>query len=141
MDRYLYVQSDESNTYFVDNTTTKFRVQLKFPLYLPGVWKVALVEFHASERTNLMTSECLYIYSDICKESIVYGEERSLLRRLEKSGDGKWDYILNTPFYLPVTSNELREFEVYIRGRRDEKVTQLAKPVHLTLHFKRYPFW
>ena len=141
MDRYLYVQSDESNAFFVDNSTTRFRVQLKFPLYLPGVWKVALFEFHASERTTLKNQDSLYIYSDLCKESIVYGEERPLLRRLEKNSDGKWDYILNPPFYVPVTKNELREFEVYIRGQRDEKVTELAKPVHLTLHFKRYPFW
>ena len=143
MDRYLYVQSDESNAYFVDNSTTRFRVQLKFPLYLPGVWKVALVEFHATDRSKATTKadDCLYIYSDICKESVVYGEERPLLRRLEKNLDGKWDYILNTPFYVPVAKNEVREFEVYIRGQRDQKVTQVAKPVNLTLHFKRYPFW
>ena len=64
MDRYLYVQSDESNAYFVDNSTTRFRVQLKFPLYLPGVWKVALVEFHAADRSKATTKadDCLYIY-------------------------------------------------------------------------------
>ena len=142
MDRYLYVQSEESNTYFDDNITTRFRVQLNFPLYLPGVWKVALVEFHATEKakSTRKADEGLYIYTDICKESILYGEERPLLRRLEKSSRGKWDYILDPPFYVPVTRNELREFEVYIKGERDEEATHLQKPVHLTLHFKHYPF-
>ena len=66
---------------------------------------MALVEFHAADRLKATTKvdDCLYIYSDICKESIEYGEERPLLRRLERSLDGKWDYILNTPFYVPVT--------------------------------------
>ena len=59
MDRYLYVQSDESNAYFVDNSTTRFRVQLKFPLYLPGVWKVALVEFHATDRSKATTKRMI----------------------------------------------------------------------------------
>lgn len=143
MDRYLYLQSDESDVYFDDNASTKFRVQLKFPLYLPGVWKVALVEFHATEKAkaNKKADEGLYIYANICKDSIVYGEERPLLRRLKKSTKSKYDYIMDTPFYVPVTTKELREVEVYIRGERDEDVSHLVKPVHLTLHFKQYPFW
>ena len=81
MDRYLYVQSDESNTFFNDNTTTRFRVQLKFPLYLPGLWKVALVEFHATEKakSTQKADDGIYIYSDLCKDSILFGEERPLL--------------------------------------------------------------
>lgn len=143
MDRYLYVRSDESNTYFDDNITSRFRVQLNFPLYLPGKWKVALVEFHATEksRSTIKADEGLYIYTDICKESIVYGEERPLLRRLEKNNKGRWDYILDTPFYVPVTKNELRDFEVYISRERDEEPLDLTKPVHMTLHLKHYPFW
>jgi hypothetical protein len=143
MDRYLYVQSDESNTYFDDNTTTRFRVQLQFPLDFPGVWKVALVEFHAAEtsKSSIKADEGLYIYADLCKESIVYGEERPLLRRLKKSSRGKWDYILDTPFYLPVSKHEVRDFEIYIKGERDEDISHLVKPVRLTLHFKHYPFW
>ena len=142
MDRYLYVQSDESDIVFKDNTTTRFRVQLKFPLYLPGVWKVALVEFHAAEKakSTKKADEGIYIYTDLCKESIIYGEERPLLRRLEKSSKGKYDYILDAPFYLPVTQHEVRQFEVCIKGEHDEDVSHLVKPLYLTLHFKYYPF-
>ena len=143
MDRYLYLQSNESDIYFDDNTTARFRVQLKFPLYLPGLWKVALVEFHATDKAKVSkrADDGLYIYADICKDSIVNGEERPLLRRLEKSSKGKWDYLLDPPFYVPVSKTEVREVEVYIKGERDEDSTHLVKPVHLTLHFKQYPFW
>lgn len=143
MDRYLYVRSDESSIYFDDNTTHRFRVQLNFPLYLPGVWKVALVEFHATEKSKstLKADDGLYIYTDLCKDAIVRGEERPLLRRLEKSSRGKWDYILDQPFYVPVSKTEVREFEVYIKREGGEEAAHLVKPVHLTLHFKRYPFW
>lgn len=141
MDKYLYVRSNESNVFFVDNTASRFRVQLKFPLSLPGVWKVALVEFHATETEKSKADQGLYIYTDLCTGSIVDGEERPLLRRLEKSNKSKWDYLLETPYYHTVTKSEIREFEIHIKGEQEAKVSHLAKPVHLTLHFKSYPFW
>ena len=63
MDRYSYVQSDERNTYFVDNTTARLRVQLNILLYLPGEWEVVLVEFHAREITQstMKAGGCLYL--------------------------------------------------------------------------------
>ena len=142
MDRYIYIQSDESNAVFEDNQTDKFRVQLKFPLYIPGIWKVALVEFHATEKSKSKTKadDGLYIYSDLCKESIVKGEERPLLRRLEKSSKSKWDYILDTPFYMKVGKSEIREFNIYIKGEDETEALYFQTPVRLTLHLKRYPF-
>lgn len=141
-DRYIYVKSDESNSYFIDNTTYKFKVQLKLPVFLYGKWKVALVQFHATEKGGSISKadEGLYIYTDLCKESIVYGEERPLLRRLEKSGKGRWDYAIDTPFYVPVKNQELREFKFYIKRERDEDAIELMKPVYLTLHLKQIPF-
>ena len=141
-DRYLYVKSDESDAHFGGNSTYKFKVQLKLPLYLPGKWKVALVHFHATEKgpDKTKADEGLYIYSDLCKESIVYGEERPLLNRLEKSSKGKWDYNFDNPFYVPLKKTELREFEIYIKREDDQDAAQLMKPVYLTLHLKPFPF-
>lgn len=142
MDRYIYVRSDESNVVFTNNETYRFRVQLDFPLYLPGMWKVALVEFHATEKPNANRNvdDGIYIYTDLCKESIVCGEERPLLRRLEKSSKGRWDYIFDMPFYVKVVKSEVREFEIYIKSENDVNASDLYKPVQLTLHVKPYPF-
>ena len=136
MDRYIYVLSDESDIFFDDNRTTNFRVQLKYPLYLAGVWKVALVEFNATEKSKSK----LKADDGLCKESIVNGEERPLLRRLEKSTKSKWDYILSTPLYVNVAKKEVREFNIYIKGEDDLLDLYLQDPVRLTLHLKRYPF-
>jgi arylamine N-acetyltransferase len=80
-DIYIYVQSDESNNYFSENQTSHFKVHLKVPIYLEGTWKVALVDFRATENASTKTSDGLYIYSDVCGESIVQGDARPLLRR------------------------------------------------------------
>ena len=84
MKRYLYIRSDESTTYFSDNKVYRFKVHLSSPLSLNGNWRVhmALTEFRAVEdsKSKLKSVEVLYIYSDICKESIEHGVEQLLLR-------------------------------------------------------------
>ena len=140
-DRYIYVQSDDSDSYFSDNSVYKFKVHLNAPLTLQGLWKVALVEFSAKEKTKSKAGEALYVYTDLCKESIVHGEEETLLRRLEKSKKSLWNYVIQTPFYLPVRKKELREFEIFIRTVDGEYATYLDKPLNLTLHLKPYPFF
>ena len=61
---------------------------------------MALVEFHAFEKANstVKAGEGLYIYSGICKESIIYDEGRPLLRRLEKNGKRKRGLHYPQPF-------------------------------------------
>ena len=83
-DRYIYVKSDESDAYFDNNKTYKFKVHLQLPLYFYGKWKVTLTEFHATEIVKSSNIGRIYVYTDLCKKSIMFGEERPLLRRLEK---------------------------------------------------------
>ena len=142
MDRYLYIQSDESNAYFSDNKVYRFKVHLNLPLMLDGNWKVALTEFHVTDdsKSRTKTVENLYIYSDLCKESIVHGAELPLLRRLDKNKKNGWDYMLDAPYYLPVKRKEVREFLIYIKQEDGTYASDLKEPLHLTLHLKHYPF-
>ena len=101
------------------------------------------MEFNATENariSKITPDEGLYIYSDLCKGSIAYGEQRALLRCLEKNARSKWDYILDNPFYLDVSKNEIRNFEIYIKRETNVETTHLMKPVHLTLRLKKLSF-
>jgi hypothetical protein len=141
MDRYIYIRSEDSDTFFSDNQTHKFKVHLKTPLHLPGKWKVGLVHFYAlSKGGKVKPGDGLYVYSDICKESIVFGEERPLLRRMEQSNRNEWSYDIDNPYYLPLRMKYVTEFEVYIRHESDKAASDLLSPVYLTLHLKPYPF-
>jgi hypothetical protein len=143
MDRYLYINSNESNTYFSDNHSYRFKVHLSLPLPLNGNWKIALLEFYATEDSSKpkpTTTGALYIYTDLCKESIVRGIEQPLLRRLKKNKRNSWEYMLDNPYYLPVKRKELREFEIYIKAADGSLASQLKDPLHLTLHLKQYPY-
>ena len=89
MDQYMYITSNESDNYFLDNKPYKFKVRLKTPLTFHGLWKIGLIEFQAEVDTNRKQSsfpDWLYLISNICKESIVDGEEQPVLRRAGNVG-------------------------------------------------------
>ena len=102
MDRYIYVRSNESKAYFENNQTSKFKIHLNLPLFLPGIWKVALVHFSVKEKSKSKALDGIYIYSDLWKESIVRGQERPLLRRIEKNKKSEWNYVFDNPCCVPV---------------------------------------
>ena len=70
----------------------------------------------------------------------MHGVEQPLLRRLDRNKAKRWDYMLDTPYYLPVKRKELREFEIYIKSEDGIFATELKEPLQLTLHLKQYPF-
>jgi hypothetical protein len=142
MDRYLYIKSDESNDYFSDNQVYRFKVHLSLPLLLNGKWKVGLAEFYTADnsKSRTKTTDTLYVYTDLCKESIVHGVEQPLLRRLDKNKKNGWEYTFETPYYLPVKKKELREFQIYIKLSDGSYASELKEPLNLTLHLKQYPF-
>lgn len=147
MDRYIYINSDESDGYFQDNKVYKFKVHLNTPLFFEGFWKVALTEFYA-ERDNqakvskFTNTDIILISSDIISESIVLGNEQPILRRMRKTSTTAWNYVFDSPYYLPLKKKQLMEFEITIKdGNNEDFASFLKSPVHLTLHFKRYPFY
>jgi hypothetical protein len=147
MDKYIYIKSNESDFYFSDNKPYKFKVHLKTPMIFDGFWKVALIEFYAEKNKKNKVSrssnnDIIYITSDIIKESIVQGTEQPVLRRLRKTSTSAWNYIFDTPYYLPLQKKEFIEFEIIIKDDDNEDLALfLQSPLYMTLHFKRYPFY
>lgn len=143
MDRYVYIKSDDSGSYFPNNEVYKFRINLPSRMTLRGMWKVALVEFNVGENSKVKkgtTEEALYVYLDICGESVVHGQRLPLLRRLEKNKKSSWEYQIDSPFYLPVKKKDFKELEVNIKLADDTNPSDLISPLHITLHFRQYPF-
>ena len=143
MDFYVYIRSDETDKYFPENKAFNFTFRLNAPITLKGFWKVGLVEFYAlndskSRKTSL---ETLYIYSDICKESIINGSKRSMLRRVFQNDKSEWKNIFDSPFYLPLNKKYFQEIEIQITVEDLKEAIFLKLPTHLTLHFKQYSFY
>ena len=142
----MFVRDSESNHIFTDNTPYKFKIQLKRPLRFEGHWKIALCEISLLQIELSLKKkdiyDTLFIYCDLCKDSIVDGGEQALLRRVDKSDQRKrWIYVFESPFYLSLNKSEFQEIEFTIKTVNGEYASFITSPTHLTLHFRRYPFY
>ena len=141
MDYIVYIRSDECDHYFKDNQPYKFRVHLKSPLILRGFWTVALVEFYCTLPAKAKNDEVLHLYCNFCKESIIDGEMKPILRRIPPTKKSQWLHSFSTIFQLPVVKQEIYEMEFYIETRNGHLATVLNEALMFTLRFRKYPFY
>lgn len=141
MSFYVIVNSNQSLDFFPNNTPSYFCVHLKTPLQLQGIWKVGLSEIYIHENHIVSSHRHLYVYTNICGESIVDGESQPLLRRLISNENGSWMNIFQPVFYLTVNKTQIYDIEFYIKTDSNQLASFLSSPVTLTLHFKAYPFF
>lgn len=93
MSIYAVVSSDSSLQYFPQNKAYQFKCHLNTPLNLEGLWKVALLEANISTSKSLKIFKPLYVYSNICGESMVDGDKQPILRKLTGDSNGTWDTV------------------------------------------------
>lgn len=133
------MSSDKSLEYFPHNKSYKFKSHLSVPLLLEGTWRIALVE--AGIACTLSKTDAIYLYSDICGESIVNREQRPLLRRLPATSVGNWLTVVEIPFYVHVKNNNMYDIDIYITTSRGDLASFLDQPSTITLHLKTFPFF
>lgn len=138
MSVYITMSSDKALEYFPDNKAYKFTSHLSAPLILNGLWRIALVETDIS--SNISKTEPIYLYSNICGESIVDGDRKPLLRRITATDIGNWSTILDTPHYLPVRIKEVYTIDIYIYDKQNQLASFLNNTSTVTLHLKSFPF-
>lgn len=141
MDRYVYVQSDDSDEYFKENEPYNSKIHLKYPLLMSGMWKVGLTAFYTKLSAKTRNSdETLYLHCNFCEESIAKGQLQKLLRCIPTTKQGKWEHMFQNVYYVPVSRKEIFEMEFYIKTKDGKLASFLDKPVAIELHFKPYPF-
>lgn len=88
-----------------------------------------MLEFQASatkSRKMYTSNQNLFIYSKICGESIVYGENKQILRIVSMEKSGLWNIVFQEPIYLPMKKKY--EFEIYIKDANNEDASFLQSP-------------
>ena len=133
------MSSDKSLEFFPHNKPCTFKSHLSAPLLLEGTWRIALVE--ADIACSLSKSDAIYLYSDICGESIVDGEQQPLLRRIPATSVGNWLTVVETPFYVPIKNNNIYDIDINITTVQGDLAAFLDQPSTITLHLKSFPFF
>ncbi len=141
----ITVRSDQSLKYWPDNKPSHFRIHLKSPLKIEGLWLVAITDIYArlrisgTDRTHWYKH--LYISSDMCTESIVGDKYSPLLRAIFPTSAGRWMRSFALPQFVALRVKELSEVDILITDENDLPASFLTDPVTLTLHFRRCPFY
>ncbi len=104
------------------------------PLFLYGDWTCALfdIQYGAPVQDTLN----LWIYSNLCKESVVGDAKKPLLRRVHRETGTLVNKTLDL-LYAPVRKRSYTTIRMYIRGDQDEVLSFAEELVSCTLHFKR----
>lgn len=134
MSFYMIINSNKNLDIYPYNKPHKFRTYLQTPVTLKSKWKVALVDI------KLTADNDMYVYSNICGDTIVDGDKRSLLRRICCSSNSEY-YQFDQLTYIPLTKSELRDIEILITDEQGQQASFLRSSVSLTLHFRSYPYF
>lgn len=131
MSCYMIFRSDQNSEYYPDNTPYSFKVKLPQTMTLNGDWKVALTEITLTE--DIEKEDILYIYTNICSESFINGENVPLLRRVISATKGN---ITFTPsYYIPVIKSEINEIEFTLENHQGYAANHIRNPISLVVHF------
>ena len=140
MSFYVIVNSDRNLDFFPNNKPYRFWTHLTSQLSLKGKWKIALVDVKIDVDVMLEHKD-VYIYSNICGESIIDGSLKPLLRRICLRASDTGYYKFEHLSYVDVIKSELTDFEFYIKDEFNDACTFITQPVSLKLHLKSYPYF
>jgi len=117
-----------------DNKKGRFLVHLPFSLELQGEWKCAIRDIFITNKNIL--PKFIYILSDFCETSIVYGKEQlPILKKIFIDSSEKY---LNSeePLYIPLKQTQLNKFELRFINPQLEEIDFGDKfLIECTIHF------
>ena len=128
MSFYMIVISNQNLKYYPDNEPYHFKTKLQQTLQLPGKWKISLTEVSFLESKSSKVT--LYIYTDICRETVINGINAPLLRRTV-SDTGK-NTTFKTTNYIPIVKSEINEIEFLIKKEDRSIALHLKKTRNLS---------
>lgn len=129
MDIRMILKSTDSSAFYINNKLYDFHVHLPRPFTLNGQWSVSLLE------TYLPSSESatdVYIYSNLCEDTIVGDKELPLLRRvyLKRSSE---DQISKYPYEVSTRLGQVHDVHIYIKDTDGLEASFLQKHTSVTL--------
>ncbi|KAJ8321126.1 hypothetical protein KUTeg_001321 [Tegillarca granosa] len=132
----MVLSSKDSAHIYPDNKCFDFRVYLPKQLTLSGNSTISLLEF-TYQGTKTSKPE-LFIYCNLCDDTIVGERELPLLRRIYlKSSD---NYIYDQPYEVPLKSVVFQDIQISIKDSNHALASFLQGEVTLTLQLKERLF-
>lgn len=132
----LIVRSNDNIGLFPSNVPHDFKIQLLHTLYLKGTWSIALREFTTTSWSGENLPDDVYIYSNLCDDTIVGNVEEPLLKRVYLGEHAKTNHIFWDPVYVPVRLGQVEQVRMYIKDKSGNPASFLDGTVTCELHLK-----
>lgn len=130
---FLFCVSNDCLKFHPENNSHDFIVELPQTLHLEGGggWEYALVELF-----NLEQLKVVVLMSDLCSSSYIDYQKLPVLRRFLLS---RGSIPITTPFYVPLTRDQIQRFRIYLSYSELINSTLRIKTLYCTLHLRRCP--
>lgn len=129
-DIYLYICSTDSLDYHPQNNPNKFVIELPEIVNFnnniwTNQWSIAITDIYIQDDI----AHPLYIFCDLCEQSIHKGELKSILKVIYP------DCIqFSNLHYIGLKKISINQIEIYIKGGESGLEPILSKPVYMTIH-------
>ena len=134
MDIRMVLKCTDSMELYTDNKPYAFSIQLPRPLTLKGYWSVALLETFLPSRNK--HSDEVYIYTNLCEDTIVGNRELPLLRKVHLEAEESSNKVFTFPYEVPVRLGQVHDVHVYIKDTKGLEARFLQEGVSLTLQLR-----
>lgn len=128
---FLFCASNDCLKFHPENNSHDFIVELPQTLHLEGEWECALVVLF-----NLEQLKVVVLMSDLCSSSYMDNQKLPVLRRFLLS---RGSIPITTPFYVPLTRDQIQRFRIYLSYSELNNSTLRIKTLYCTLHLRRCP--
>jgi hypothetical protein len=134
----IYMRSDDSQSFFPNNTAFSFSVQLPHTIAFTGMWKCCLDEISYPAVENL-ANKTLTLHCDFVDHSVIDGNSFQVLRRFfHRNFTG---HVFGDNRYIPVLKTSARQLTFWITRDNTNEIIEGQGVTYLTLKFRRHIKW
>jgi len=134
---YIYLSSDQSDSYFTANNTATFKVKLPKTIHLSdnSKWSIAILDIDLPRFSDGYKTDYITINSPICEPSIVGNTLSPILDKVYFWYVSKGKPVtFATPRYIPLSVNVLDTIYIYLRDSTGHAPSFKAGHLTCTLH-------
>ena len=145
LNHFLYLSSDDSKTYYPNNTPSNFYIKILNPMVFRSMRVCGLVSFQYIDSfspSSLPTQSShmnMYICSNMCQHSFVNDSTLPVLTRIkiDISNDSKVKEVpIFNPLYVSIVEYFTNDIHIYIKDDDGKDISFLGGPSKFTLHLK-----
>lgn len=134
---YIHISSDQSTSYFSNNSPSGFRVKMPYTINLDhGIqYEIAILQITTPPLKNQYNPKYITINTNMCESSIINNTLRPILRLMHVDSLGE-TIEFSAPQYHNVTSHSIDLIDLYLSDDSNSEPSFEQGTLYVTLHIR-----